>query len=62
MAYLQYRVNSLDWEDIACLINVPPEVGAHQQATWRHTSKYSNYCHQRLGNLKSDVAECLSES
>jgi len=62
MAYLQYRVHSLGWEDIACFINVLPEVGAHQQTARRHTAKYSNYCHQRLGNHKSDVAECSSES
>jgi len=61
MAYLQYRVHGLGWENIVC-INVPPEVGAQQQTTRRHTAKYSNYCHQCLGNLKSDVAECSSES
>jgi hypothetical protein len=62
MAFLQYRVHSLGWEYIACIVNVPPEVGANQQTTRRHTAKYSNYCHQRRGNLKSDVAECSSES
>jgi hypothetical protein len=48
MAHLLYRAHSRDWEDIACIINVPPEVGALQQTTRRHTANYSNYCHRRL--------------
>jgi hypothetical protein len=42
MEYLQYRVHSLGWEDVAGIISVPPEVGTYQQTTRRHTAEYSN--------------------
>ena len=42
MEYLQYRMHSLGWEDVACIINVPPVFGTHQQTTRRHTAKCSN--------------------